>query len=286
MADWKTLGASALSDEYNAFIPAAGFQKDEIYSQRSLAALEGLTRHADIVYDERSGSRLDLYPSVPGAPLFVWIHGGYWKSSTKNDNIFVVPGLIRNGVAVASIDYTLAPDADIEEIVRQVRQSIAWLSGHGSDYGIDTSRIHVGGHSAGGHLTGMLCMNGWQADYGLPRDIIATALPISGLFDLAPLAQVDVTAVLGLTADQVTRNSPLLHVPEQTSVDLLTSVGGRESAEFRRQTEEYGDAWRARGHRVTAIEMPDKHHFDIILDLETPGNPLFDTLIRYIRGAQ
>lgn len=272
----------ALNREYNAFVQAPGFDKDAIYRSRSARALARVERVADIVFDERSNSKLDIYPAGRNAPLFVWFHGGYWRSSSKDENAFVAPALVERGIAVASVDYTLAPRADIGEIVRQVYASVGWLHANGAGYGLDVRRIHVGGHSAGGHLTGMLCADGWQSSHGLPDDIIGTAMPISGIFDLEPMQYIFVNAELRLTPAQAEDYSPVRHVPQNSDVDLLISYGGNESSEFARQTKDYAAAWSAAGNAVESIDMPGFHHFDVILELENPESPLVQRLAERI----
>jgi arylformamidase len=272
-----------LNKDYDVRAATRHFDIDAIYRHRSDAAFEKLERVADIVYDPASGSRLDIYPAKQrDAPLFVWFHGGYWRASTKNNNAFVAPGLIAQGIGVANVDYTLAPAANLEEIVRQVRASIAWLSANGARYGMDTRNIHIGGHSAGGHLVGMLLADSWQQSFGLPRDVIASALAVSGLFDLAPLRKTFVNDALNLDEATSTANSPIHCIPRGSKADLLLAVGGSETGEFQRQTGDYGKAWMAAGNRCETIAMPGFHHFDILLELESAGNPLFDALVKSI----
>lgn len=272
-----------LNQEYNAFLPAAGFDKDGVYTERSAAALQQLPQRQTFVYDPASGSKLDFYAAAPGAPLFVWVHGGYWRSSSKDENIFVAPGLVAQGVNVASVDYSLAPSVTIDEIVRQVRQSIVWLHSQAASLGFDPSRIHVGGHSAGGHLVGMLLARDWLAQEGLPEDLIGVGLAISGLFDLEPMRHIFVNEQLKLTDAQIEANSPIRHLPRGSQSLLLATYGGLESSEFARQTRDYVGAWSAASNRAMSIDMPADHHFDIILKLESAGNPLFDTLLAQIR---
>ncbi len=270
--------------EYNAHLLADGFDKDRIYGERSRAALAGLRCIPDLIYDEKSGSRLDLYPSKKGSPLFIWIHGGYWRSSSKSENVFVVPGLVGAGVSVASIDYELAPAVSIGEIVRQARHAVAWLYKECPSFGIDVSRIHLGGHSAGGHLVGMLLADGWRGQFGLPEsDLFGAALCISGLFDLEPVRRTFVDEQLQLDDSSIATYSPVRHVPTGSEARLLVSVGGKESSEFARQSSEYLQAWKAAGNVGRSIEMPGRHHFDIILELEQAGNPLFDGLVEEIQ---
>jgi arylformamidase len=272
-----------LNKDYDVRAATRHFDIDAIYRHRSDAAFEKLERVADIVYDPASGSRLDIYPAkLHDAPLFVWFHGGYWRASTKNNNAFVAPGLIAQGIGVANVDYTLAPAANLGEIVRQVRASIAWLSANGARYGMDTRNIHIGGHSAGGHLVGMLLADSWQQSFGLPRDVIASALAVSGLFDLAPLRKTFVNDALNLDEATSIANSPIHCIPRGSEVDLLLAVGGSETGEFQRQTGDYGKAWMAAGNRCETIAMPGFHHFDILLELESAGNPLFDALVKSI----
>ena len=273
-----------LDREYNARAMTAAFDKDTIYRERSSRVFETLERVADLVYDDQSGSKLDLYPAGQNSPLFVWIHGGYWRASSKDENAFVAAGLVAAGISVASIDYTLAPAASLDEIVRQVRAGMAWLTKHAGTYGADTRLLHVGGHSAGGHLVGMLLAGGWLDSFGLRSDLIGTALPVSGLFDLQPLRRTFVNDALGLDAVAASRNSPIEHLPERSTAELIATCGGDESAEFRRQTREYVSCWTERGFRGRELSMPDFHHFDIILELAAPGNPLFDALHASIRA--
>jgi arylformamidase len=276
--------ATFLNREYDARATTRAFDKDAIYRHRSLEALKRAERIANITYDGASGSKLDIYPGGQSAPLFVWIHGGYWRSSTKDDNAFVAPGLVAKGIAVANVDYTLAPHATLQEIVRQIRSSIAWLAANGAQYGIDARRIHVGGHSAGGHLVGMLLADNWQSSFNVAPDAIGTALSVSGLFDLAPLRRTFVNDALALDEAAAFENSPINLVPRNADARLLATVGGDESSEFQRQTNEYWTLWSKTGNRGKLVEMPGFHHFNIILELESPGNPLFDTLVASIIG--
>jgi arylformamidase len=277
--------ASFLNREYDARARTQSFDRERIYRERSQAAFDRTERIADLVYDTASGSKLDIYPSRPGAPLFVWFHGGYWRSSTKDANAFVAPGLVEAGVTVANVDYSLAPTVRIGEIVRQVRTSVAWLVQNAHRYGYEAGRMHVGGHSAGGHLVGMLLAEKWQERFGLSPDAVRTGLAISGLFDLAPLQKTFVNEALRLNESEISDNSPINLIPKASDATLLAAVGGTESSEFHRQTDDYLRAWQRSGHRGIRIDMPGFHHFDIILELERPGNVLFDTLLASIRHS-
>lgn len=237
-------------------------------------AVGDLPRQVDIVFDPDSGSKLDLYGVADGRPVFLWIHGGYWRLGTKEGNAFAAPGLVAQDVAVAVMDYSLAPAVTLEQIVHEVRTAVAWLFREGPAMGLDTRKIHVGGSSAGGHLTGAVLAGGWRADYGLPDDMIGAALAISGIYDLEPLLHTQVNGWMDMDMGTVEALSPIRHIPAQTDAHLLLSVGGAERDGFLRETKAYRSAWADQGHLVEIIDMPGYNHFDITGTLSDPDAKL------------
>lgn len=277
---YRGFDRAALDREYNARESVASFDAEYAkYVSVSAQVQQERERIADIVYDEASGETLDLYLAEPGAPLFLWIHGGYWRASSKDDNAFVVMGPRAHGFAVAVLNYTLAPQASLDEIIRQTRAAVAFLHARRAQYG-GAGGLAVGGSSAGGHLVGMLLAGGWQADFGLPANAIEVGLALSGLHDIAPLRSTHVDAWLGLDEATIVRNSPIRHIPESSATTLLASVGGLETSEFRRQTADYAAAWLAAGHAGEVIAMPRHNLFDIALDLARPDGALAPALAR------
>lgn len=268
---YRGLDKAALERAYNARQSVPSFEAE--YA-RYVAASERVKREiphiADIVYDPASGETLDFYPAQPGAPVFVWIHGGYWRATSKDDNAFVVPGPRAHGMAVAVINYTLAPAVTLDEIVRQVRCAIAFLHASRERLAIAPGPMAVGGSSAGGHLVGMLLADGWHETFSVPDDVIGTALPLSGLHDIEPLRHTHINDWLGLDDGMIARNSPIFHIPRRSTALVLAAAGGLETAEFRRQTADYHAAWVAAGHEGAHIDMPEHNHFDIALSLGEP----------------
>lgn len=236
-------------------------------------ALPGAQR--GVVYDPASGARLDLFGAAPGQarPLYVFLHGGYWRMLSRDDSAFMAPMLAARGIACAVVDYTLAPQADIAEIVRQCRAALAFLWHGAEGLGIDRGRIVVGGSSAGGHLTGAVLQPGWQGAAGLPPQPLKGAQPVSGLFDLAPLAASFVQDWMGFTPGQIAALSPIRHLPDPAP-PVSVAVAEVETLAFHRHSAAYAAAL-----GVPLLTVPGRNHFDVILDLTDPETALSRALL-------
>ena len=237
----------------------------------------------DLNYGETAAERFDLFPARrDDAPLLVFIHGGYWRSLDKSDFSWIAPPFVNHGVAVALLNYGLAPRTPLEEIVRQMLRAHAWLYRNADRLGFDPNRIYLAGHSAGAHLTAMLMAALWPvyaAD--LPADLVKGGLAVSGIYDLEPLRHAPfIQADLKLTAKRARLLSPV-HLPPATERSLYTAVGALESSEFRRQTALIGKAWRR--NLAREIAMPGLHHLNVIDEIANPASPLFDAALEMTR---
>ncbi|GJD59865.1 alpha/beta hydrolase [Methylobacterium dankookense] len=276
---YRGIDRATLDRGYNARSSVASFDAEYAkYVEASARARAEFPDYKTLVYDETSRQALDLFSAGENTPVFVWLHGGYWRALSKDDNSFVALGLVSRGISVAVVDYSLVPHVSLDEIVRQTRAAVAWLHRHGREHGLDTNRIHVGGSSAGAHLCGMLLAEGWHRPFGVPEDVVGSALLLSGIYDLEPLLLTHVNEWMKLDLHGARRNSPIAMIPPRSSADLLATVGGIESSEFKRQTEEYLAAWQARGHEGRAVAMQGYQHFDIALSLSEPDGTLAQAL--------
>lgn len=240
--------------------------------------------HLDVVYDEESGQTLDIFGTADTPrPVFVFIHGGYWRTLSKRDSAFMAATLARHGIATVAIDYRLAPVVSLAEIVREMRAAIGFLWRNGRQYGIDPDRIHVGGSSAGGHLTGALLAGGWHEAFGVPQHVIKGAMPVSGLFHLAPIAKSFVQDWIAVDDAAVAALSPAEHLP-RAGCPIVLAYADSEAAGFKRQSNEYHRLWQQAGFPSTLIEIEGRNHFDVIVDLAFEDTVLTQALLGLING--
>lgn len=226
----------------------------------------------DVAFGNRPGETLDIWPGRGGSPILLFIHGGYWRAFDKNMFRFVAERFVEAGACVVLNNYDLCPNVTMDEITRQNREALAWIYRNASAMGGDPGRIHVTGHSAGGHLTAMLMATDWE-NYGLPFDVINGAVPVSGLFDLEPLRLSYLNADLRMDAETSRRNSPIHYLPKWMPPTVV-AVGGGETDEFRRQSMIYTEACRAAGFEVSLLEVGNFDHVHLAGQYRNRLSPL------------
>lgn len=120
---------------------------------------------SDVRFAEVDGHvlKLDLYlPKKKRPPLLVWVHGGAWRRGSKDK--MPLADLVREGYAVASVDYRLSPIAKFPAAIHDIKAAIRFLRAKQADYGYDSEKIAIAGASAGGHLAALTgTTNGHEA---------------------------------------------------------------------------------------------------------------------------
>lgn len=236
----------------------------------------------DVTYGDGPDERLDIFPAASeGAPVLVFIHGGYWRALDKADQSFIVPSFVANGAAVVLPNYSLCPAVDIEHIALQMTRVIAWVWRHVAEFGGDPGRIAVAGHSAGGHLAAMLLGCRWkEVDADMPLLPLQGALSISGLYDLDPIRLTPFLADdLRLTPASVRRLSPAFF--PRPKRPLYAVVGGDESSEFLRQNQLIRDQWGPTAVPVCET-LVGHHHFNVLHNLADPVGRLHELSLRLL----
>ncbi len=244
---------------------------DAVMRRRALAAERASALYAcerAIPYGPDEDHTFDLYrpPGVAGpVPVLMFIHGGFWRSLRAAQFSFLAPAFVDHGVALAVIDYPLIPRVRMQEVVQACRLALVHLHRQADVLGLDRERIAVAGHSAGGHLVAELMDTAWMAGLGFPQDGLCGGVAISGLFDLAPVAQSFQNDSLQLTADEIERFSPLKRALSLRA-PLRVAVGGAETSEFLRQSAEFALHARAHGAEVSHMEVAQANHITVVLD--------------------
>jgi arylformamidase len=254
-AIYRGMDRAALDAAYNNSAAVANSAQIVAAWQRRSDALK--PQKVELRYGGGERNRIDLFGHRKGAPLLVFIHGGYWQMRSRELFYFLAEGPLAHGIGVAFVGYTLAPQKRLDGIVAEVRAALEFLD-----------QPHVlAGWSAGGHLTAMV----------MDHPSVRAALAISGIYDLEPMRLCYVNDQLGLDQAEARRNSPVLR--PAPAKPLIVAYGEAELAELRRQSEQYARAVKA---KLAPLEGHD--HFTILEELASPSGRL-TALVRALVDA-
>lgn len=268
---------------YNPRLVVTGFERIfdrwERDSERARAALDC---YLDVPYGATEAEKLDIFRAQGDSKgLLMFIHGGYWRSLDKRRFAFIAPAFVEAGITVAIPNYALCPAVQVENIVMQMVQACAWLHRNAGNFGAPANRLHLCGHSAGGHLAAMMLCCEWpRYSPDLPEKVVAAALSISGLYDLTEIVKVpSVNCDVRLSEKSALKVSPAF-MPPATDAPLFTAVGGDENEGFHIQNRLIADRWGKTGR--TDISCPGENHFSVLDHLCSPNSGLFKGALEMI----
>lgn len=239
-----------------------------------LAGCGDVVELADVAYDERHGEHTTMDVFLPGdglsaRPAVLLIHGGGWRSFSKDGMSVPARRLAGAGYVTASINYRLSPEAVFPDHIQDVICALAFLRSRADEFGLDPDRVAVMGYSAGGHLASLLGVASDVAELapdcaagvtGPPNAVISGAGPV----DMTRMPQVDaVTEFLGGPLadipDLYTLASPIAHVDPGEPPFLFVHGTGDWFVDIS-QSEAMRDTLRAAGNDARLLSLRGGGH--------------------------
>ena len=281
---YQGLDAEQLEREYNLRALRPDF--DDLmarWSERSAPRREASNARVDIAYGEGERDKLDFFHGGDRQGLVVvYIHGGYWQRSDKTLHSFLSEPFVSHGVSMAVLNYDLTPAVRMPQIPPQIRKAVAWLWNASSELGFAREKLHLMGHSAGGHLTAMMMATDWPAvGKDLPSDLIKSAIPISGVYELEPLVHTSINAIPQMDVAEAVAESPAF-IPPLTDAPQLLVVGEAETREFHRQSDDYRAKFRTEARKMERYDVPGADHFDVLERLADSDSVFFQKSLALI----
>ena len=244
--------------------------------ERRIAASANVRRRIGeperIAYGTAEIERLDIYRAGHDpAPVFVFIHGGAWRSGRSKDFAGPAEMFLAAGAHYVVPDFAWVQDVggSLMVVADQVRRAVAWVFQNIARFGGDPNRLYLGGQSSGGHLAAVALTTDWRRDFALPADIIKGGVCISGMYDLTPVRLSARSRYVAFDDTTVAALSPIRHL-DRLQAPLVVAYGTRETPEFQRQNREFAAAVEAAGKRVRLVVGEHYNHFELP---ETLGNP-------------
>lgn len=108
-------------------------------------------------------------PNLEKLPVIISVHGGGYVTNNKECNRPHCQYLASKGFKVVNINYSLQPEAEMDEEMRDIRDAVAWVGENADKYGFDTDNVFMTGDSSGGHM--VLLYTGLQHSEALQEKI-------------------------------------------------------------------------------------------------------------------
>jgi arylformamidase len=263
---YRSMSPRVLEREYSPSTMVGGDISGYLadYAQLSAEARRRFPCREDLRYGHRAAEVLDYFPAAQKvAPLFVFVHGGYWQELSQKDSAPMAAEVLNAGFAFATVNYTLALQGSIELMVEEVAHALGYLQRIATDFGFDPKRITLAGHSAGAHLAAMQIT---LRDPPFDPQGLECLLLLSGIYDLDPIPLTSINDPLGLDAVKAHALSPMFLAPV-AHPRATVAVAERDTREFRRQSKDFALHLGRHGVEASYLLVPDRDHFGIILDL-------------------
>lgn len=254
-------------------------QDNRYKTEKDISYYREDVRRKDPYIQERC--RLDIYYPISKKEFatVVWFHGGGLTGGSKE-----LPEALKNkDICIVGVNYRLSPKAKAPAYIEDAAAAVAWVFAHIGDYGGDTTKIFVSGHSAGGYLAMMIGLDKqYLAAYQIDANRIAGLIPLSG----QTITHFNIREGYGMKDTQplVDKYAPLYHV-RPDAPPLLLITGDRELEMLGRYEE---NAYLARmmkvaGHKQTRLlELQGYSH-----GMTYPAFPLvLEEIRRIVREKQ
>ncbi|XP_053667140.1 kynurenine formamidase [Anopheles marshallii] len=224
----------------------------------------------DVPYSSGERDMVDIYgDNLPlDAPLFVYIHGGYWQQLEKESSGYAAKPLIDGAMRVMIVGYELCPSVTLEELVRQIKFAGEFVLNYATENGV--KHISIAGHSAGAHLILSMLDESFQSAVGEELNLLKDVYLISGVYNVQELRytrSVNNGNLLGINDDNAKRLSPMFanydHL-RSTGIKFHVYAGQHDSDVFRDMSSKMNDRLKSFGLSSDLNVLPNLDHFDIV----------------------
>ncbi|TQV88234.1 alpha/beta hydrolase [Aliikangiella coralliicola] len=234
-----------------------------------------LSNSRNLSYGDTAGQKLDIFPSTKSdSPVFIFIHGGYFRALDKRQYSFLARPLVKAGYTVVLLNYDLVPHVSVAQIIEQNIRALNWIFQNINQFNGDPRQLFLSGHSVGATLVAKLLEHNWSQDM---KSSFQGAIMLSGLYDLSTLRQSYLNESLSLSASDVKLMSPVNN-KLIASIPLLIAVGGSETDEFIRQSKTYSEKLTKEGYENQFMILERQNHYEVITAMGQPNNVLIKFL--------
>ena len=249
-------------------------------------------KHLNLVYNPAKDAdpvkhKLDLY--VPkGAkdyPVLMFVHGGSWRSGSKDLYASLGDTFAKQGIGTAVINYRLSGSKGTvkhPDHIHDVAKAFAWVKENAGKHGGDIKKLFVSGHSAGGHLVALLAtdesyLKAEKCSIADIRGVVA----ISGVYTIN--AGVSFFHSAFSKEEAVCKAaSPITHVKEKHP-PFLIAYGNKDLPFLDQMAEEMSKKLTACKCEAKTLKL-ERDHISIVVKLSADADdPLGKAMVEFIK---
>jgi acetyl esterase/lipase len=234
-----------------------------------------------------------------GAPVVLFVHGGYWIEGDKDFLVFITGlygsvgmALAKRGIVTVVPSYRLSPEVPIEGVLDDVMNALRWTQAHAGEHGGDTRRLFVMGHSAGGHLTALVGTDeALHKSRGMDPNAVRGYIPLSAVWDIAGMHDDHDAAwnakvtypLFGAKREGWAERSPLtrLHAGAQP---FLIVTAERDFPYMIPQAERARDRLKELGAKPRYVVVPGVDHAGLVLAFGAANDGITAPVVDFVTG--
>jgi acetyl esterase/lipase len=254
----------------------------------SMSLDAGIEQKKNIVYssgtpEDEPKHQLDLYvpKGATAAPVLFFVHGGAWRSGDRSQYVPLGNRFAREGILTVIPSYRLAPKHPHPAQIEDVAAAMAWTVEHIAEYGGDTNRIYLAGHSAGGHLVALLALDErYLREHHLSPRFIRGVAALSGVYDLGATERQ--SSVFGNDPETRRDASPLSHI-RASAPRFVVSYCEWDYASLPAQARQFHAALLTAGVPTELVYIPHESHISEMVHLPNAADPTAQAVLKMLR---
>lgn len=222
-------------------------------------------------------------------PVLIFVHGGNWNTGNKNIYGFFGRNFAKKGVITVIPSYTLSPNANYDEMTREIAAAIEWTKNNIKDYNGDSQRIFVTGHSAGGHLVALATMNPkYGVEVGTVSGIIlndAAGLDMKHYLENYPPTKENDYLTTWTNNPEEWKNASPIYFLDKNTPPFLIYVGKKTYPSIKVANERFLKELKGFQKEAQPIFV-NKKHIPMILQYFWPWSNRFDETVKFMNQSK
>jgi arylformamidase len=222
-------------------------------------------------------------------PVLIFVYGGNWNTGNKNKYNLLSRNFARKNMTVVIPDYTLSPNADVDQMTKEIAAAIQFTKKNATKYHGNPKRIFISGHSAGGQLSTSAVMN---PKYGIPEKTISGIILIDAagidmknyLEKYPPTAEDNYDVTWSKDPEKWKQASSIYFINEKTP-PFMMYVGEKTYPSIKIANENFLKALKPFQPEAKPILL-NKKHVPMVLQYFLPWSKRFDEAVDFMKNVK